>query len=79
MLLMHDDRTGALKPIKWYKNLATRKGRLEAGAFLVEGDRGIRQIISNNHDDIIEIVSTGELPPFYNKYPRRIVTDSQLC
>jgi len=24
------------KPIKWYKNLATRKGRLEAEAFLVE-------------------------------------------
>ncbi|GAI83080.1 unnamed protein product, partial [marine sediment metagenome] len=42
---MPDDRTIALKPIKWYKNLATRKGRLEAEAFLIEGDRTIKQII----------------------------------
>ena len=48
MLLMPDDRTIVLKPIKWYKNLATRKGRLEAEAFLIEGDRTIKQIISNN-------------------------------
>jgi len=39
VLLMPDDRTIMLKPIKWYKNLATRKGRLEAEAFLIEGDR----------------------------------------
>jgi len=67
-----------LKPIKWYKNLATRKGRLEAGAFLIEGERAIKQIISSNPDDIIELVSTEELPPFYRKYPGRLVTDSQL-
>ncbi len=78
MLLMPDDRTNALKPIKWYKNLATRKGRLEAEAFLVEGDRAIRQIISSNPDEIIEIVSTEELSPYYHKYPERLVTDSQL-
>ncbi len=65
---MPDDRTIALKPIKWYKNLATRKGRLEAEAFLIEGDRAIKQIISSNPDDIIEIVSTEELSPFYHKY-----------
>jgi TrmH family RNA methyltransferase len=57
------DDTPALKPIKWYKNLATRKGRLEAKAFLVEGDRAIKQII---------------LSPFYHKYPKRLVTDNQL-
>jgi TrmH family RNA methyltransferase len=73
------DDTPALKPIKWYKNLATRKGRLEAKAFLVEGDRAIKQIISSNPDDIVEIVSTGELSPIYNQYPKRLVTDSQLC
>jgi TrmH family RNA methyltransferase len=78
VLLMPDDRTTALKPIKWYKNLAERKGRLEAEAFLTEGDRAIKQIISGNPDDIIEIVSTEEPPPFYHKYPRRLVTDSQL-
>jgi TrmH family RNA methyltransferase len=67
-----------LKPIKWYRNLAARKGRLEAGAFLIEGERAVAQIISSNPDDIIEIVSTGELSPFYQKYPTRLVTDSQL-
>jgi len=79
VLLMLDDRTNALKPIKWYKNLATRKGRLEAEAFLIEGDRAIKQIISSNPDEIIEIVSTEELSPYYHKYPERLVTDSQLC
>jgi len=67
-----------LKPIKWYRSLAARKGRLEAGAFLIEGERAIKQIISSNPDDIIEIVSTEEPSPFYHKYPRRLVTDSQL-
>jgi TrmH family RNA methyltransferase len=67
-----------LKPIKWYQNLATRKGRLEAGAFLIEGESTVRQIIGSNPNDIIEIVSTGELPPFYHKYPSRLVTESQL-
>jgi len=75
---MPDDRTVMLKSIKWYKNLATRKGRLEAEAFLIEGDKTIKQIISSNPDDIIEIVSTEELSPFYRKYPQRLVTDSQL-
>jgi len=75
---MPDDRTNALKPIKWYKNLATRKGRLEAEAFLIEGDRAIKQIISSNSDEMIEIVSTEELSPYYHEYPNRFVTDSQL-
>jgi len=79
MLCMPNDRTNPLKPIKWYKNLATRKGRLEAKAFLVEGTRAIRQIISNNPDELIEIVSTKKLAPFYHNYAKRYVTDSQLC
>ena len=78
MLLRPDDRTTVLKPIKWYKNLATRKGRLKAKAFLVEGDRAIKQIISSKPDDIIEIVSSEELSPFYHKYSKRLITDSQL-
>jgi TrmH family RNA methyltransferase len=78
VLLIPDDSTMALKPIKWYKSLATRKGRLEAGAFLVEGDRAIKQVISSNPDDIIEIVSIEGLSPFYHKYPQRLVTYTQL-
>jgi TrmH family RNA methyltransferase len=75
---MRDEKAARLKPIKWYKSLAKKEGRLETGAFLVEGDRAIKQIIGSRPDDIIEIVATEELPPFYHKYPKRLVTDSQL-
>jgi len=78
MLCISDNNTNRLKPIKWYKNLATRKGRLEARAFLIEGDRAIKQVIDNNPDEIIEIISTAEFPSSYGNYPRRLVTDSQL-
>lgn len=57
MLEMPNHRTSPLKPIKWYQNLSTRKGRLEAKAFLIEGDRAIKQLISNNPDEILEILS----------------------
>jgi len=67
-----------LKPLKWYKKLATMKGRLEAGAFLVEGDRAIKQIIDSRPDKIIEIVTVGEPPSVYRNYPVRSVTESQL-
>jgi TrmH family RNA methyltransferase len=76
---MFNDGTRELKPIKWYKNLATRKGRIEAQAFLIEGNRAIKQIISSNPDAIIEIVSSGELSPDFQKYTKRLVTASQLC
>jgi TrmH family RNA methyltransferase len=79
VLLTPDDGTTAPKPIKWYKNLTTRKGRIDAKAFLIEGHRAVKQIINSNPHDIIEIVSTEKLPPFYHKYPNRLVTNSQLC
>lgn len=67
-----------LKPLKWYKKLATEKGRLEAGAFLVEGDRAIKQIVDGHPDEIIEIVTMEELPALYRDYPVRQLTDSQF-
>jgi TrmH family RNA methyltransferase len=67
-----------LKPIKWYKSLAKKEGRLKAGAFLVEGDRAIKQVIGSRPDDIIEIIATEEPPPLYHKYPARLVNESQL-
>ena len=75
---MPDDRTGPLKPIKWYKDLASSRERLEAGAFLVEGTRAIDQVISSNPQEIIEIVSTHEMPPDYQNYASRIITENQL-
>jgi len=67
-----------LKPLKWYKNLPQKKGRLEAGAFLVEGDRAINQIIASHPDEIIEIITIEEPPPVYRNYSIRFVTDSQF-
>ena len=57
---MSYSKTSPLKPLKWYKKLATRKGRLEAGAFLVEGDRAIQQIIAVKPDAIREIFAVAE-------------------
>jgi RNA methyltransferase, TrmH family len=67
-----------LKPLKWYKNLADRKERLEAGVFLVEGERAVKQIAENNAGAIVEILSTGELPSFCGTYPYRHITGEQL-
>jgi TrmH family RNA methyltransferase len=67
-----------LKPIKWYKSLATAKGRLEAGAFLIEGERAIQQIITAQPQAILEILSAAEPPDTYNDYPIRILSDSQF-
>jgi TrmH family RNA methyltransferase len=70
--------TAALKPLKWYRAMAGRKGRFEAAAFLVEGNRAIRQIKTSRPDDIVEIIATGEPPPDYRDYPSRLVTESQF-
>ena len=78
MLIAPDYSNNALKPIKWYKSLAAGKGRLEAEAFIVEGDKAIKQIISNNPGEIIEILYAEELSPFYRKYTSRLITNSQL-
>ena len=67
-----------LKPFRWYKELATKKGRLEAGAFLVEGDRAIKQIISSHPGEIIEILTVEEPLPVYRHYTVRLVTERQF-
>jgi TrmH family RNA methyltransferase len=67
-----------LRPLNWYKKLATKKGRLKAGEFLVEGDKAIRQIIGNHPNEIIEIVAVEEPPSIYRDYPLRLITESQF-
>lgn len=70
--------SATLKPLKWYKELAEKKGRLKAGAFAVEGDRAIRQIMSVHPDEITEIIAIEEPPAAYRDYPSRLVTESQF-
>lgn len=67
-----------LKPLKWYKKLSTGKGRLEAGAFIVEGDRAIRQIMASHPAGIIEILTVEEPSPAYQDFTVRSVTASQF-
>jgi len=67
-----------LKPLKWYKKLSTKKGRLEAGAFIVEGDRAIRQIVAVHPDAILEILSVAEPQGDYHNYNVRLLTESQF-
>lgn len=73
-----DTVSESLKPVKWYRNLDDKKGRLEAGAFIVEGDRAIRQILAGHPSEIVEILSVDEPPPAYSAYPVRRITGSQL-
>jgi len=67
-----------LKPLKWYKSLALLKGRSDAGAFLLEGDRAIRQVFISQPDAIIEILILEGLSHHYANYPVRYLTKSQL-
>ncbi|ETW97580.1 MAG: hypothetical protein ETSY2_44380 [Candidatus Entotheonella gemina] len=64
-----------LKPLSWYKKLATKKGRLAAGAFLVEGQRAIEQIHHRQPEAIQELLTTSDddWP-----YPCRRLTRSQI-
>jgi len=70
--------TAKLKPLKWYQELADKKARLSAGAFLMEGEKAIRQVLANHPEAIIEIISEGEPPLDFRKYPTREVSKSQF-
>ncbi|UCC15935.1 MAG: RNA methyltransferase [Dehalococcoidales bacterium] len=68
----------SLKPLKWYKSLSTRKGRLSAGAFLVEGERAVSQVIMVKPGDIQEILFAGDIPSLYSEFDVRSLTESQF-
>lgn len=67
-----------LKPLKWYKSLSTRKGRISSGAFLVEGERAVSQVIMVQPENIQEILITGDLSSIYEKYTVRSLSESQF-
>lgn len=68
----------ALKPLQWYKKLTTRKGRVAAGMFLVEGHRAIHQIIQQQPEAVQEILAVTPLSQTYSGYPIRYVTAGQF-
>ena len=75
---MHAPTSLPLKPLDWYKKLGTKKGRLAAGAFVVEGPRAIGQIIQGHPKSLLEIVCTAEHSAAYTSWPTRVVTPGQL-
>ncbi len=66
------------KSLKWYRQLADKKGRLETGLFLVEGEKAIRQIVASHPEAISEIISVAESPTILSKYPQRLVNSSEF-
>ena len=66
------------KSLKWYRQLADKKGRLETGFFLVEGEKAIKQIVASQPEAITETISVGEPSSAFRNYPTRMVTASQF-
>ena len=65
------------KSLKRYRELADKKGRLEQGVFLVEGEKAISQIMASRPGDITEIIAAVDPPSFVRRYPVRTVNESQ--
>jgi len=65
-------------PLKWYKHLATREGRINENLFLVEGMRSIRQIAELRPDAIREILAVEGVEPV-GGYPLRVITERQFA
>ncbi len=68
----------ALKSLKWYRDLADKKGRIAHGVFLVEGEKAISQIAAVRPDEITEILSVAEPPALFRRYPMRTISESQF-
>jgi TrmH family RNA methyltransferase len=67
-----------VKSLKWYRQLADNKGRLETGVFLVEGEKAIQQIIGGHPEAVTEIIAVKEPPAVFRDYPVRMVAESQF-
>ena len=67
-----------LKPLKWYRSLASKKGRIAAEAFIVEGEKAVEHILKNHPDRVCEIVMTNKCSSLYDHFFPRIVTEAQF-
>lgn len=66
------------RSLKRYRELADKKGRLEHGIFLVEGEKHISQVVASHPDAITEIISIAPPPPLLRRYPLREVKASEF-
>jgi TrmH family RNA methyltransferase len=67
-----------LKSLKWYRELADKKGRTEHSVFLVEGEKAISQVVAACPDEITEIITVAEPPGALRRYPVRAVSEKQF-
>jgi RNA methyltransferase, TrmH family len=72
------DETRALKPLNWYRGLDSLKSRMESGAFLIEGERAIKQIADYHPREIMEILAVPDMAARFPGYPLRILTPKQV-
>jgi len=66
------------RSLKRYRELADKKGRLEHGVFLVEGEKHINQVVAGHPDAITEIISIAPPPPLLLRYPLRKVKATEF-
>jgi len=67
-----------MKPLKWYNKLSTKKGRFKAGAFLIEGERAVSQVMNSHPENVLEILCVKDRQ-FDNRSCRvRFLTEKQF-
>jgi RNA methyltransferase, TrmH family len=64
--------------LKKYRSLAEKKGRLSAGAFVIEGPRALRQLAKQHPDHLMEIITSDTIPSDLSDFPARVIPDRQF-
>ncbi len=67
------------KPVKWYKSLSTRKGRLQTGAFLLEGKGNVEIVTQQWPEKVLEVICIEEYVTFYSDFKVRILDKKQFA
>jgi RNA methyltransferase, TrmH family len=66
------------RSLKYYRELADKKGRDEQGLFLVEGQKAVSQVYAARPESIVEIIAAGANPPLFHNYPVRAVKEGEF-
>lgn len=77
---IHKGKMGAhpLKPVKWYKSLSTKKGRITEDAFIIEGKIAVDHILTHHPERVLEIVISENFHWQQDIQPCRILNESQF-
>jgi RNA methyltransferase, TrmH family len=78
MSLTSSKRPLSISLFKKYMKLLTRTGRLKTGAFLMEGEKAIKQIQYHSPDKIIDILTSKDASPAFKHCSTRFLSEKQL-